>query len=227
MMQEHELFNIGKRANQCKLAFQIVVGREPDLMEFFTPHLQAELPDLTLTGIQPVTESLSSANPFLAFDLYRHNRAWDGFTDNSVQPSKPVGWLGHAGPVSSAQDIMQQRGWLWKLYRTSSIRVADFENCTGHHATIWLTLKTVQGIMQQHGWLSKLYRESCNNMADFENCTGHHATMWLTFKTVQGIMQQHGWLSKLYRESCNMADFQNCTGHHATTWLTFKSVLQI
>ncbi|XP_076472725.1 uncharacterized protein LOC143302092 [Babylonia areolata] len=58
------------------------IGKEPDLMEFFSPELQQELPDLTVTGIQPITESLTTANPILAFDLYRHNRAWNGLTDS-------------------------------------------------------------------------------------------------------------------------------------------------
>ena len=62
--------------------FQILVGREPDLMEFFSAELQPEAADLTLTGVQPFAESLSTANPILAFDLYRHNRAWDGLTDS-------------------------------------------------------------------------------------------------------------------------------------------------
>lgn len=56
--------------------------REPDIMEFYSSDFQQELPDLTLTGIDPVTESLSTANPILAFDLYRHNRVWEGLADN-------------------------------------------------------------------------------------------------------------------------------------------------
>ncbi|XP_070206618.1 uncharacterized protein [Littorina saxatilis] len=61
---------------------KVPVGREPDLMEFFVPDIQQELPHLTLTGIQPITENLSTANPLLAFDLYRHNRSWDGLADS-------------------------------------------------------------------------------------------------------------------------------------------------
>lgn len=75
-------FNFTCTVNFFLLFFQILVGREPDLMEFFSPDLQPELPDLTLSGIQPIADSLSTANPILAFDLYRHNRSWDGLTDS-------------------------------------------------------------------------------------------------------------------------------------------------
>ena len=51
-------------------------------MEFFSPALQPELPDLTLTGVAPVSDGLTTANPALALDLYRHNRAWNGMTDS-------------------------------------------------------------------------------------------------------------------------------------------------
>ncbi|KAL8564958.1 hypothetical protein ACOMHN_019861 [Nucella lapillus] len=63
-------------------SLRVPVGKEPDIMEFFSPEFQPELPDLTLTGIRPITENLTTADPILAFDLYRHNRAWNGLTDS-------------------------------------------------------------------------------------------------------------------------------------------------
>lgn len=61
---------------------KIPVGKEPDILEFYPSDLQHEVPDLGLTGIQSFTETLSTANPIFAFDLYRHNRAWDGVADS-------------------------------------------------------------------------------------------------------------------------------------------------
>ncbi|XP_046551070.1 uncharacterized protein LOC124272597 [Haliotis rubra] len=51
---------------------------EPDLLEFLCHDLQKEAPDLKLLGMTSPSEHLSTAPPLLAFDLYRHNRAWEG-----------------------------------------------------------------------------------------------------------------------------------------------------
>jgi len=53
----------------------------PDLMEFFSPELQRESPDLSLPGVTPVTSQLLTAPQHIAFDLYRHNRLWNGIND--------------------------------------------------------------------------------------------------------------------------------------------------
>ncbi|XP_071109361.1 uncharacterized protein [Haliotis cracherodii] len=52
--------------------------REPDLLEFLSHDLQKEAPDLKLLGMTDPSEHLSTAPQLLAFDLYRHNRAWEG-----------------------------------------------------------------------------------------------------------------------------------------------------
>ncbi|ESO95653.1 hypothetical protein LOTGIDRAFT_231887 [Lottia gigantea] len=51
--------------------------KAPDILEFYTDDRQREIPDLSLTNITIATESLSTADPMTAFDLYRHNRVWD------------------------------------------------------------------------------------------------------------------------------------------------------
>lgn len=61
---------------------KVPVGKKPDIMEFFSDDLQRELPDLSLTGIPSIAEELTRADPILAFDLYRHNRCWDGLSDS-------------------------------------------------------------------------------------------------------------------------------------------------
>ncbi|KAK3581359.1 hypothetical protein CHS0354_016202 [Potamilus streckersoni] len=55
-----------------------VASSEPDLMEFFSADLQKESVDLSTPGVNPPTEQLSTASPLQAFDLYRHNRVWEG-----------------------------------------------------------------------------------------------------------------------------------------------------
>ena len=53
-------------------------GMEPDLLEFFTEDLQKETADFTLPGIpNPVIETCKAPS-LIAFDLYRHNRLWEG-----------------------------------------------------------------------------------------------------------------------------------------------------
>ncbi|XP_060071414.1 uncharacterized protein LOC132551305 [Ylistrum balloti] len=52
--------------------------KEPDLMELFTPDLQKQYPELSVPGLAVPTESLSTASQHSAFDLYRHNRVWEG-----------------------------------------------------------------------------------------------------------------------------------------------------
>ncbi|OWF37175.1 uncharacterized protein LOC110440486 [Mizuhopecten yessoensis] len=61
--------------------------KEPDLMELFTPDLQKEYPELSVPGLSTPTESLSTASQRSAFDLYRHNRVWEG-TSNFRGSSK-------------------------------------------------------------------------------------------------------------------------------------------
>ena len=53
----------------------------PDLMEFLPPGLQKESPDFSLPGIKPLKSGLRSAPHEIAFDLYRHNRVWQGISD--------------------------------------------------------------------------------------------------------------------------------------------------
>ncbi|BFZ23809.1 hypothetical protein BsWGS_26848 [Bradybaena similaris] len=55
--------------------------RAPDLMEFFTSDLQKECPDLTLPGVTLVTSQPVTSPYETAFDLYRHNRLWQGIGD--------------------------------------------------------------------------------------------------------------------------------------------------
>ncbi|XP_005108887.1 uncharacterized protein LOC101849004 [Aplysia californica] len=55
--------------------------RAPDLMEFFSPELQRETPDLSLPGVSYVTSKLLTSPHDIAFDLYRHNRLWNGIND--------------------------------------------------------------------------------------------------------------------------------------------------
>lgn len=57
--------------------------KEPDLMELFTPRLQKEHPELSVPGLPLPTESLSTASQQSAFDLYRHNRVWEGTSNFS------------------------------------------------------------------------------------------------------------------------------------------------
>ncbi|XP_041377787.1 uncharacterized protein LOC121390119 [Gigantopelta aegis] len=52
--------------------------REPDLLEFFTPDLQRELPDFSQPGLTKPKTHLTTASHDSAFDLYRHNRVWEG-----------------------------------------------------------------------------------------------------------------------------------------------------
>lgn len=74
------------RTNKAKKATRpkdtkAATGKPPDLMEFFTPDLQTQYPDLNLPGIQPVTSLLKISPHDIAFDLYRHNRVWHGLHD--------------------------------------------------------------------------------------------------------------------------------------------------
>ncbi|CAG5135592.1 unnamed protein product [Candidula unifasciata] len=55
--------------------------RAPDLMEFFTSDLQKEYPDVTLPSVTEVTSQLMTSPPETTFDLYRHNRLWQGISD--------------------------------------------------------------------------------------------------------------------------------------------------
>lgn len=52
--------------------------QEPDLMEFFVPELQKELAEFSIPGLSTPSECLSTASHRSAFDLYRHNRVWEG-----------------------------------------------------------------------------------------------------------------------------------------------------
>ncbi|KAJ8321024.1 hypothetical protein KUTeg_002611 [Tegillarca granosa] len=53
-------------------------AKEPDLLEFFTPDCQRETLELSVPSPATPFESLATANHMSAFDLYRHNRVWDG-----------------------------------------------------------------------------------------------------------------------------------------------------
>ncbi|WAR15390.1 hypothetical protein MAR_005495 [Mya arenaria] len=52
-------------------------NKEPDLMEFFSADRQKESVTFSLQGLPTSTEKLSTASHWRAFDLYRHNRAWN------------------------------------------------------------------------------------------------------------------------------------------------------
>ncbi|GFN74303.1 phosphatase 1, regulatory subunit 35 [Plakobranchus ocellatus] len=53
----------------------------PDLMEFLPQDLQRESPDFSLPGLKTVASRLQAAPHDIAFDLYRHNRVWQGICD--------------------------------------------------------------------------------------------------------------------------------------------------
>ncbi|GFS04521.1 phosphatase 1, regulatory subunit 35 [Elysia marginata] len=53
----------------------------PDLMEFLPPDLQRESPAFSLPGIKKITSGLQGAPQEIAFDLYKHNRVWQGISD--------------------------------------------------------------------------------------------------------------------------------------------------
>uniref|UniRef100_A0A0B6ZSW0 Protein phosphatase 1 regulatory subunit 35 C-terminal domain-containing protein n=2 Tax=Arion vulgaris TaxID=1028688 RepID=A0A0B6ZSW0_9EUPU len=55
--------------------------KTPDLMEFFTSDLQKEYPDFTLSGATIVTSKPLTSPKDIVFDLYRHNRLWQGIND--------------------------------------------------------------------------------------------------------------------------------------------------
>ncbi|XP_064611622.1 uncharacterized protein LOC135475622 [Liolophura sinensis] len=52
---------------------------EPDLMEFFTLDLQREHVDLSVTGVSFPKDALSLAPHDKAFEMYKHNLAWEEF----------------------------------------------------------------------------------------------------------------------------------------------------
>ncbi|KAK3105305.1 hypothetical protein FSP39_021979 [Pinctada imbricata] len=66
-----------KKVKYTKPKPQESKSNEPDLMEFFTPDLQKEYPELSTPGLQAPSEMLTTASPLVAFDLYRHNRVWE------------------------------------------------------------------------------------------------------------------------------------------------------
>jgi len=53
---------------------------EPDVLEFFSADRQKESVTYSLTGLPTRTAALTTADHRRAFDLYRHNRAWDDNT---------------------------------------------------------------------------------------------------------------------------------------------------
>lgn len=53
-------------------------GLEPDLLEFFTEDLQKETAVFSLPGIRNRSIETCKAPALIAFDLYCHNRMWDG-----------------------------------------------------------------------------------------------------------------------------------------------------
>lgn len=66
------------RAKQIKMPkSRLKDVKEPDLMEFFSGDRQKESVMFSLNGISAPSEHLSSASHMRAFDLYKHNRAWE------------------------------------------------------------------------------------------------------------------------------------------------------
>lgn len=57
---------------------QTTSGLEPDLLEFFTEDQQKETADFSLPGIPNPAIETCKAPSLIAFDLYRHNRMWEG-----------------------------------------------------------------------------------------------------------------------------------------------------
>lgn len=53
----------------------------PDLMEFLPSDLQKESPDFSFPGVRKICTGLQGAPQEIAFDLYRHNRMWQGISD--------------------------------------------------------------------------------------------------------------------------------------------------